>query len=282
MQKVKEKEETEKKKAPKKNEEAQNLVYSIPPPPKVPPPPKASSVRANHEKTPISQETLLLADKAKREPSRGQWSGLSLQRMTPLHFQEGESSSRLNTGLPNGYSFLEMEGGSSWKFGLNPFQYRARLVGEYFGLTTGIGFSWSRIKVAANVELDWNQDTLTALISVADLEYKRHSLDINSLRIPLLLSYRSDEKRREAFHIETGAVIDLNLISGYHRKFRGNDVEVQEFTPGFNIQPFNVCYRLTVGYSSLSFVTEFPVLPIFKRTNTPEIYAPSFGLMLHI
>jgi hypothetical protein len=254
----------------------------LPTEPKAPAYPEVKTkVRIGTEGAKKDQYSNKRIDGSDRDLSEGQWVGLSYHRILPVHFSGGTTSADLQTGTPAGYEFLETEGGGSWKWELNPFEYRARLVGDYLGVTTGIGFDWTRIQVAEGVRLNWQNDSLTAT-NTEGLEYKKHRIDATHLRLPILLSYRSDKEREKAFHIEAGAVFGLNILSGYRREYVENDVETAEFTPGFQVRPIHLNYRLTVGYGALSFIGEIPVFPFFSGNNTPEMYLPSFGLMLHL
>ena len=219
------------------------------------------------------------------EGIRGLWQGISFG--TGLFYT---STSALEPGLPEvsewgtpaAWSLADDRIGSNWRVELNPIEYRAKLIGERFGLTTGFGMDFWRVGVEDGVKLTYaNAAATTGLgtVAVDSLNMRRHALRAGWVRVPLLLDLHTSKTSGEGFHLAAGIVGGVKLYSSYVRVYEdavGGDWK--EKYKGFGVNRFAASGRIQAGFKHVSLVVEVPMLPFFEGDLENNVGAVTVGL----
>ena len=223
---------------------------------------------------------LLSSKPAPRPGHTGHWHGIGFGTvLLTQRSNEGEPSSlTLSNPAP-----LDLETSrllSGWNLQFNPFAYRQPLIGERVGLTTGLGMDWYRLQVAQQTVL--NIDGTNPITTVTDTlaQVKRNHLSLGYLRVPLLLSFRTQDAVEDALHLEVGIVGGVRLFNNYMRKYSKDGVNYVDQIKGINMNPLQCNGRITAGYGGFSVFGEFPLRPLWDGTGqvgTP-IYPVTLGI----
>lgn len=219
------------------------------------------------------------------EGIRGLWKGISLG--TGLFYTStGAIAPGLpevsDWGAPTSWSLADDRIGSNWRIELNPIEYRAKLIGERFGLTTGFGFDLWRVGVEDGVKLayaDAAANTGLEAVTVDSLNMRRHALRAGWVRVPLLLDVHTSKTPGEGFHVAAGIVGGVKLYSSYMRVYEdavGGDWK--EKYKGFGINRFAASGRIQAGFKHVSLVVEVPMLPFFEGDLENHVGAVTVGL----
>jgi hypothetical protein len=219
------------------------------------------------------------------EGIRGLWKGISFG--TGLFYT---SPNAIAPGLPEvsgwgtpaAWSLADDRIGSNWRMELNPIEYRAKLIGERFGLTTGFGMDLWRVGVEDGVKLAYADAAATTgleAVAVDSLNMRRHALRAGWVRVPLLLDVHTSKTSGEGFHLAAGIVGGVKLYSSYRRVYEdavGGDWK--EKYKGFGVNRFAASGRIQAGFKHVSLVVEVPMLPFFEGELENNVGAVTVGL----
>ena len=224
---------------------------------------------------------------AEDERSKGYFGGLGFSAVTLMHFSgdvqnpDEVESGDIIWGGPDSLGLFTDNITNSWRLEFNPFEYRQKILGEFLGITTGVGFDWWRIAVENNHELsfDENTDQVVANILPEDsLDVQKHRLDAIYLRVPVLVSFRTSKKPDEGLHIEAGVVGGYRLVGQYFREFRQFTQVTTNTDKSFPFNGFSVNARFAFGYGNVSVVGEAGLIPTFAETRAPALHSGSVGI----
>ena len=185
-------------------------------------------------------------------------------------------------GTPANWSFADDRIGSNWRIELNPIEYRAKLIGDRFGMTTGVGLDMWRVGVEDGVKLrfaDAAADTGLEAVPVDSLNMRRHAVRAGWVRIPVLFDLRTSREAGEGFHLAAGIVGGIKLYSSYLRVYEdavGGDWK--EKYKGFGVNRFAASGRIQAGFKHVSLVLEVPMLPFFEGELENNVGAVTVGL----
>ena len=184
-------------------------------------------------------------------------------------------------GGPDTLGLFTSDVTNSWRIEFNPFEYRQRVLGEFIGITTGIGFDWWRMSVDADRELYYDEATeqvASYVLPVDSLDVTSHRLDVVYIRVPFLLSIRTDRDADEGLHIEAGLIGGYRLIGQYFREYNTAFNTTTEKDKSFPLNPFSINARLSLGYGNVSVFGEVALLPTFEEVRSPAVHSGSVGL----
>lgn len=184
------------------------------------------------------------------------------------------------TELPDEIGYLEPEYGKSRYIALNVLQYRARIVGDYVGLTTGLGIQWYSWKYSGDNSLQLSADTLFAVPS-GDRNVTKSKLRATYLAVPLLLEFNTSDNPAKSFHISTGVVGKLRLENMYKEKYSFEGDEYKQSIKGaLGMNTWQADAFVKVGYRNVSLFGQFGLTPLFDSQNAAneDIYSFAVGL----
>ena len=127
----------------------------------------------------------------KKIESKGNWRGLSFNALSMAQFQGNLEDYTATWGAREDLGLITDDAFESFRFSINPFERRQKLLGEFFGFTTGIGFDWIRLGIAPDRVLGYDEESDTVV--AYDLQPVSTEVEINRinavyLRVPLLAS----------------------------------------------------------------------------------------------
>ena len=225
------------------------------------------------------------ATKDKRNmESKGNWSGLSFNALSMAQFQGNLESYDATWGARENLGLITDDAFESFRLSLNPFEKRQKLLGEFFGITTGIGFDWLRLGVDPDRHLVFDEASSTVLAEAVDLNSTTvHVNRVHAvyLRVPVLASVHLFRSGGKGLHAEGGLVAGYLLHGKYNREYEQGITEYAT-EEDFPVAPLQLSARLGIGFGKVSLLGEAALLPFFDENpvDSPSMHSFSLGLQI--
>ena len=216
--------------------------------------------------------------------SKGNWSGLSFSALSMAQFQGNLENYTATWGAREDLRLTTDDAFDSFRVSINPFERRQKLLGEFFGITTGIGFDWIRLGVAPDRVLGYDASSETVVATVLEpnsAEVTVNRINALYLRVPVLASVHLFRSGGSGLHAEGGLVAGYLLHGKYNREFQsGTTDSVTE--EDFPITPLQLSARIGVGFGKVSLLAEAALLPFFDENpaDSPSMHSFSVGIQV--
>jgi hypothetical protein len=222
----------------------------------------------------------------KKAKSLGNWRGLSMSAVSMAQFQGNLESYDASWGARDGLGMITDDALASWRLELNPFEKRQRMIGEFIGITTGLGFDWWHVGIdnAHRLQYDEAMDVVTAdAFSPDSINVSSNFINAVYLRVPLLASLHTYRSGKSGFHIEAGFVGGY-LLHGKYTFEQKTSSSTNTAVEDFPISPLQVNARLAVGFGKMSLLGEASLLPFFEENpmDSPSMHSFSVGLQFRL
>ena len=222
-------------------------------------------------------------NKGKME-SKGNWSGLSFSALSLAQFQGNLENYTVTWGAREDLGLTTDDAFDSFRVSINPFERRQKLLGEFFGITTGIGFDWIRLGVAPDRVLGYDASSETVVATVLEpnsAEVTVNRINAVYLRVPVLASVHLFRSGGSGLHAEGGLVAGYLLHGKYNPEFQSGttDTVTEE---DFPITPLQLSARIGVGFGKVSLLGEAALLPFFDENpaDSPSMHGFSVGIQV--
>ena len=186
--------------------------------------------------------------------------------------------------LPDSYGFMQLNQGKSMEVSIYPFQKDLRLIGSWFGLTTGIGLQYNNYRF--NLESpgdideagkDWFPET------DPEASITKSKLMVLHGKIPVMAEIQiPNGQSGEVFFMSGGITGDVRLQT--HTKLvhhSANGREKKKKRGDMGIPTFRYGYMARAGHGSFSLYATYYPRSMFKDGEEPTIYPYSVGIMLN-
>ena len=210
----------------------------------------------------------------KKKKFKGHWSGfeLGLNNFFDSDFSMSRSSE---------YSWMDLNTGKSWNVNLNFHQMSFGLIGNRFGLVTGIGFELNNFHFDGDNSIQ-EIDGIIQEDPLTDMSLSKSKLTTTFLNVPLLLELQlGPEKRNKRIHLSGGVIGGLKL--GSHTKIvyqdEGKKKKLKD-RDDYNINPLRYGLTLRAGYRNAEIYGTYYPTPFFEKNKGPELYPFNVGLSL--
>ena len=218
----------------------------------------------------------------KKAPSIGNWRGVSMSAVSMAQFQGNLEEYNATWGAREGLGLITDDAVESFRFEFNPFETRQRMLGEFIGITTGLGFDWWHVGVDNSHRLEYGSN-LDAVVAQAfnpdSIHVSRNHLNAVYLRVPILASLHTFRAGQSGFHIEAGLVGGY-LIHGKYTFEEKTSWSTNTSEEDFPINPLQIHARIAVGFGKASLLGEASLLPFFDESpaDVPSMHSFSVGL----
>lgn len=227
------------------------------------------------------------------------WSGIDIGVNTLLG-PDGDAD------LDAAADFMQINNSGSRFLSINFMEQKIEFGSHHVGLLTGLGLEFTNYKLANNVQLQYNADSVYA-VAVETPEFRKNKLRQTGLRIPLMLEFNtkrspiptSDEvlARKAAaaggksasfhgdnsrnFHVAMGVVGSWYFDTMYKQKFRLDGEDRKERSSGdFHLLPYRLAASARLGYGSFNLFAEYALTPLFKENKGPELTPFNIGITI--
>lgn len=229
------------------------------------------------------------------------WSGLDLGVNTFLG-SDGDAD------LDAATDFMQVDHGKSRFFAINFMEQKIEFGSHHAGLLTGMGLEFTNYRLANNVQLQYNADSVYGL-PIETPEFRKNKLRQIGLRVPLMLEFNTKRAKlpteeeiiaaakdtlhvkgkgsafsfsnAKNFHIAFGVVGSWYFDSMYKQKFSvdGDERKVRD-KGDYQLLPYRAAAAVRVGYGSFNLFAEYALTPLFKEGKGPELTPFTVGITI--
>ncbi|MDA0912559.1 MAG: outer membrane beta-barrel protein [Bacteroidetes bacterium] len=217
-----------------------------------------------------------------KEKSVGNWRGFSGSVVSMAQFQGNLDDYNANWGARPGLGLITDDVSQSWRLEFNPLEKRQRILGEFLGITTGLGVDWWRVGIDPEHRLDYdevNQIVVAEILNPDSVNVTKNQIDAIYLRVPFLASLHTYRAGKSGFHIEAGLVAGYLLHSNYQYE-RQSGFTTLTTSEEFVINPLQLNGRASIGIGKISLLGEASLLPFFDENpqDSPNMHSFSIGV----
>lgn len=179
--------------------------------------------------------------------------------------------------LPEASNPLQLDYSKSFTFSLNFPEVKFRLIKDYVGIYTGLGYQFNSYRMRQNTHVTFGEDMTFERDTVRNLT--RNTIQVGYLRVPLMLEFNTSKKPMKTFHVAAGVVGGMRLHSTYVQDHNAAGVDYSTQVNGIpNLNLFSAEAMLRVGYGPLVVYASYWLTPLFERSSAPELYPISAGV----
>ena len=216
--------------------------------------------------------------------SKGNWRGLSFSALSMAQFQGNLEDYNATWGAREDLGLVTDDAFESFRLSINPFEKRQKLLGEFIGITTGIGLDWIRLGIATDRVLGYDESTETVVATVLEpntVDVTVNRINAVYLRVPLLASVHLFRTGGSGLHAEAGLVAGYLLHGKYNREYQvgATDTVTEE---DFPVSPLQLSARIGVGFGKVSLLGEAALLPFFDENpaDSPSMHSFTVGIQV--
>lgn len=179
--------------------------------------------------------------------------------------------------LPEASNALQLDYGKSFTFSLNFPEVKFRLIKDYVGFYTGLGYQFHSYRLRRNTDITFGNEMTFAPDTVRNLT--RNTIQAGYLRVPFMLEFNTSKKPMKTFHVAAGVVGGMRIHSTYVQDHNASGVDYTTQVKGIpNLNLFSAEAMLRVGYGPLVFYASYWLTPLFERSSAPELYPINAGV----
>lgn len=219
------------------------------------------------------KDTVIINPKDKRD-NEAHWAGLD------FGFNVLMNSTSQNA-FPSS-PFLKNDIARSQVWNLNIIEHKFKVVKEYVGITTGLGFSFMQVAFDNNYVLGSKGDSTFANLDTIT-SYSKNKLRATYLTVPLLLEFNTSKNNEVGFYLAAGLVGGLRIGSSYKLISKVNGDKVRSVQKGnYNLNPFKLDATARLGYGTFGAFISYSLLPLFESgSKVQDAYPLTAGLTLN-
>ncbi len=200
----------------------------------------------------------------------GHWGGMDFGYTSILNSNGGNSFQK--------QSFLENDPSKSFYVSLNLIEHKFPIIGNYVGITTGLGFDWKKLGIKNNLQLNYNADSLWA---VKDLSYTydKNVLRATYINIPLFLEFNTSSNPNKSWFFMAGVVAGMRIGSKFIQTVSDHNNDVNKKINGdYALNPYKLDASLRIGYKHIGLFTNYSLIPMFDTKRVEKAFPLTFGL----
>lgn len=204
------------------------------------------------------------------------WSGFEIGINLPMN---GSFENSFNS------KHLQFDPAQSFVYSFNIMEQRIKIIKDYFGIVTGVGFTNSRYGFKDNsVRLMANNDSTFAYSDTTLFNgFTKNQLRVNTLNIPVLFQINTSQWEDKNFHISFGAIGGVRIGSNVKYKYDlagGGDTKLKE-KGRYNLNAFQVLGTVRMGYRDFGLFANYDILSLYETGKSETAYPLSFGASFH-
>ncbi len=214
-------------------------------------------------------DTVDAGPKEPRRKNEAHWSGMDLGMNINTN---GSGSDKFGN-----YTYFENDPLKSFYFNVNFAEKKIKVIKEYVGITTGVGFNFNQIGFTNNYVLADSTDTLTAFVS--PINYSKNKLRAAYFQIPLMLEFNTNKENDKGVYLVAGVIGGVRMTSRIKRVYKVDGEEIKEKTKGtYALNPFKLDATARIGYDNWGAFVNYSIIPLFDTDKTTAVHPISFGL----
>ncbi|MFO7657125.1 MAG: outer membrane beta-barrel protein [Bacteroidales bacterium] len=210
----------------------------------------------------------------KAKKFKGHWTGLELGINNFLDSDFSMSRSAEN-------NWMDLNTGRSWNVNLNFHQTSLGIIGNRFGLVTGLGIEMNNYHFDGDNSIS-EVNGIIVSNDLSALSLNKSKLTTTFLNVPLLLELQlGPEKRSKRFFIAGGVIGGLKLGSHTKIVYREEGSKRKEKDrDDFNINSLRYGFTVRAGFHQAKLYAVYYPATFFEKGKGPELYPFNVGISL--
>ncbi|MBS3807063.1 MAG: outer membrane beta-barrel protein [Bacteroidales bacterium] len=198
----------------------------------------------------------------------------------------------LNNYLNNEFSlnlseenqYMDLNTGKSWNVNINFIEYDLNLIGERFGVGTGLGLEFNDYRFDNQLPIEKSNGGIQPDLTYEDPDYnvEKAKLTTTYITVPLIMEYQVQVgKDNNKFFLGAGIIGGLKLGSHTKVKYdKDGDNKKNKNRSDFYLSPFRYGYTVRAGYGFLKLFANYYDTPLFEPGKGPALHPFTIGFML--
>lgn len=179
---------------------------------------------------------------------------------------------------------LEIDPAQSFSYSFNFGEQRIRIIKDYFGIVTGLGFTNSRygfkddhVRLLANADSTWGFHDSTLVTG-----FTKNQLRVNYFNIPILFQINTSKYEDKNFHIAFGMIGGIRMSSKVKYKYDVFGGQNDHKEKGrYNINPFQLSATARIGFRDFGLFANYNILSLYESDKSETAYPLTFGASFH-
>jgi hypothetical protein len=193
----------------------------------------------------------------------------------------------MNADFQNSFTsqHLQIDPANSFVYSFNFLEQRIRIVKDYFGIVTGVGFTNSRYGFKdPYLRLQSTADSTFGMADSSLLRgFTQNQLRVNYFNIPVLLQINTSKYADKNFHITAGVIGGLRIGANVKYKYEvaGGKESKSKDKGTYNLNAFQFSGTVRVGYKDFGLFANYNLLSLYEDGKSEVAYPLSFGASFH-
>lgn len=180
---------------------------------------------------------------------------------------------------------LDVDPSQSFVYNFNILEKRIKIINDYFGIVTGLGFTNSRYGFKNDkMRLNHNSDSTFGVIDSSLFNgFSKNQLRVNTINVPLLFQINTSRNEDKNFHIAFGAIGGVRIGSNVKYKYdlEGGGNTKNKEKGRYNLNAFQLQGTVRMGYNDFGLFANYDILSLYEKDKSEVAYPLSFGLSFH-
>lgn len=210
---------------------------------------------------------------------KGSWSGFS---MGLSNFVDKDFSLSRDAAT----EYMDLNTGKSWNMNLNFAQYSINLIGDKFGIVTGLGLEWNYYRFDNDFSIQENATTgviepVDLSVTEPDWNIEKSKLSTTYATLPILFEIHSSSYQHNGLIFSAGVIGGVKLGSNTKIVYKENgDKNKDKTKDDYNLSPFRYGVHARLGVGDWAIYGTYYFTPLFESNKGPELYPISVGIAL--
>jgi opacity protein-like surface antigen len=205
---------------------------------------------------------------------KGHWTGIELGLNNYLNKD-------YSMGPGTDAEYMSLNSSRSIDVNLNFVQHSFGIIGNRFGMVTGLGFEFYNYFFRHNNTIVTNDQGIIGSYPFDSIHLERSKLTMTFLTVPLLFEFQFPGHLNNSHRIRIAVGVIGGLKLGSHTKVvyeQNGDKKKDKNHDDFSINPFRYGFTARLGYKHINIFSDFYPVPLFEKGKGPVLYPFSVGL----
>lgn len=210
---------------------------------------------------------------------KGHWTGLELGLNNYLNKNHSMS-------LSSDDEFMSLNSSRSIDVNVNFVQHSFGIIGNRFGMVTGLGFEFYNYFFRHNNSIEVNDQGVVVSRPYYDnnnnvIDLEKSKLTMSYLTVPVLFEFQFPGQLSNSHRLRISVGVIGGLKLGSHTKVvynQNGDRKKDKNHDDFSINPFRYGFTARVGYKHINIFSDYYPVSLFEKDKGPELYPISIGI----
>lgn len=187
-----------------------------------------------------------------------------------------------STSLSASNSYMDLNTGKSWNVNFNFIEYDLNLVGENFGIGTGMGIELNDYRFDNQLPIKKVNGRIMMDSTYANAGYnlQKAKLSTTYITVPVIFEYQTRVSNNHKLFFSFGIIGGMKL--GSHTKVvykDDGDRNKDKNKSDFFLSPFRYGYTARAGYGFLKVFANYYDISLFEKNKGPQLHPFTIGFM---